>query len=97
MPLARMIERGTRLRESRQAAKLSVKEVAEELKVTKQAVFAWENGTRRLDSDRLADLVLLYGVSADFILFGTHMVPQVLKDLFARAGRGDTPSRPPTS
>lgn len=84
---ARRIEIGSRLRECRTGANLSIAEVAEELKVTKQAVSAWENGTRVPDAIRLGDLALLYGVATDFILFGTHMIPEDLKQLFARVGR----------
>jgi DNA-binding transcriptional regulator YiaG len=83
----RKIEIGSRLRECREGAKLSLSDVAEELRVSKQAVAHWEGGTRRLDAERLGDLALLYGVSADYILFGTHMVPEDLKELFARVAR----------
>lgn len=88
MPIqARKIEVGSRLRECRLGAKLSLGDVAEGLSVSKQAVSAWETGKTRLDAFQLGDLALMYGVSADYLLFGTHMVPQELRDLFSRAGR----------
>lgn len=88
MPLAaRKIEIGSRLRESRQEAKLSLGDVAEELKLSKQAISAWENGRTMLDAKQLGDLALMYGVSADYLLFGTRMVPEELRELFTRAGR----------
>lgn len=67
-------------------ARLSLGDVATELHLSKQAVSAWENGRTTLDALQLADLALMYGVSADFILFGTHMVPTDLRDVFARSG-----------
>lgn len=62
--------------------------------MSKQAISAWENGSRRLAAETLGDLALLYGVSSDYILFGTHMVPQELRDLFARARGGGARSGP---
>lgn len=84
---ARKVEIGSRLRESRLKVKLSLGDVAEEMKMTKQGVSAWETGKTKLDAYQLADLALMYGVSADYILFGTPMVPQELRELFQRAGR----------
>jgi len=80
-------EIGARLKECRVRALLSLGDVAEEMSVTKQAVSSWENGRTKLNALQLADLVLLYGVSADYILFGTHMVPQAIHDSLMRATR----------
>jgi transcriptional regulator with XRE-family HTH domain len=84
---ARKIEVGARLKECRTEARLSLGDVATEMHVTKQAVSAWEHGRTKLDALQLADLALMYGVSTDYILFGTRMVPQDLRELFSRAGR----------
>lgn len=89
MPRARNIEIGSRLRDSRINARLSPVEVAQEVEVSPKTVYSWESGARDPGAIRLADLCLLYGVSADYILFGTPMVPADLRDLFARMGRGD--------
>lgn len=87
MPEARKIEIGSRLRECRVAAKLSPVQAALEAKCSAKTIYAIEAGSRPLDAVRLADFCLVYGVSADYILFGTHMVPRDLRDLFTRAGR----------
>lgn len=84
---ARKVEIGSRLKECRSEARLSLGDVAGEMHVTKQAVSAWEHGRTKLDALQLADLALMYGVSADYILFGTRMVPEDLRELFSRAGR----------
>lgn len=92
MPVqARKIEVGSRLRECRLSAKLSLGDVAEGLCVTKQAVSAWETGRTKLDAFQLGDLALMYGVSSDYILFGTHMVPEDLRALFSRASKASSP------
>jgi transcriptional regulator with XRE-family HTH domain len=83
----RKVEIGSRLRECRLGARLSLGDVAHELRVTKQAISSWETGRTKLNAYQLADLVLIYGVSADYVLFGTHMVPETLRDAFSRAGR----------
>lgn len=54
--------------------------------VSKQAVSAWETGRTIMDTLQLADLALMYGVSADYLIFGTRMVPEELRELFARVG-----------
>jgi hypothetical protein len=56
-----------------------------ELEMSKQAISAWETGRTTLDAIQLADLSLMYGVSADYILFGTHMIPTDLRDIFSKA------------
>jgi transcriptional regulator with XRE-family HTH domain len=84
---ARKVEVGSRLKECRTDARLSLGDVAEEMGVTKQAVSAWEHGRTKLDALQLGDLALMYGVSSDYLLFGTRMVPQDLRELFSRASR----------
>lgn len=82
----RRIEIGSRLRELRVAANLTLSEVGQELKVARSTVASWESAARRIDGEHIADLALLYGCSCDYILLGTHSVPQELKELFARVG-----------
>jgi transcriptional regulator with XRE-family HTH domain len=92
MPSTRSVEIGSRLRESRAALRLSLEDVASELGVSKQAVYMWERGRTKLDIYKLGDLCLMYGVSSDYILFGTRMVPEDLRGLFQKAG-GGTPAQ----
>lgn len=81
---------GERLRECREKALLSIDEVRRNLGVSKQAVSAWENGEREPGGLKVADMALMYGVSTDYILIGTHMVPDDLRALFKRVGRPKT-------
>jgi transcriptional regulator with XRE-family HTH domain len=87
MTKVRLIEIGSRLRECRLAAKLSPAEAGVEAKCSAKTIYAVEAGTREVGAVRLQDLCLAYGVSSDYILFGTHMVPQDLRAIFSRAGR----------
>lgn len=87
MLLTRRTEMGVRLRDCRIEARLSLADVAEELKLSKQTVSSWEKGARLLDALRLADLALMYGVSSDYILFGTRMVPEDLRAIFTKMGK----------
>jgi transcriptional regulator with XRE-family HTH domain len=61
---------GLRLRLSREEAGISVPAAATEMRVTRHAVYAWESGRTVCDYVQLAEMALLYGKSADFILFG---------------------------
>jgi transcriptional regulator with XRE-family HTH domain len=87
MPLekARRVEIGSRLRDARKGAKLSLADVAQEIKLSKQAVSAWESGRTTLDALQLGNLALLYGVSADFLLFGIKTIPEDLKAIYSKA------------
>lgn len=89
------VEVGTRLRDSRVEARLQPQDVATELGNSVKTVYAWEAGTRELGSRSLAKLCLLYGVDPGFILFGTHMVPDDLRGVFARARQAGPTSTPP--
>lgn len=84
MPNTRRVEIGNRLRECRIEAKLSQADVGAQLEVSNRTISSWENGARTPDAIALADMALLYGVASDYLLFGTHMVPEGLRDLFAR-------------
>lgn len=74
------------MREQRLALKLSLTEVAKELQLAKSTLSSYEAGRRTMDAFTLADLCLIYGVSTDYAMYGTHMVPADLRDLFARIG-----------
>lgn len=54
--------------------------------MAKSTLSSYESGRRTIDAFTLADLCLLYGVSTDYILYGTHMVPEDLRILFQRNG-----------
>lgn len=88
---ARLIEMGARLRECRARVRLTPDEVAAELKVSPKTVYAWENGSREPSAMTLGNLALIYGVASDYILFGTHMVPEDLRNVFQRAGTSPSP------
>lgn len=85
MVVERRAEIGRRLRDCRKAARLSQEDVAAELAVSAKAVSSWEGGERMPSAERFGELCAIYGVSADFILFGTDMVPRELLELLARA------------
>lgn len=87
MSLAKRIEIGSRLRECRAAAKLSPADAAQAVDCSAKTIYAIEAGSRPLEATRLAALCLVYGVSSDYLLFGTHMVPEDLRHLFARSLR----------
>lgn len=90
----KLVEIGTRLRECRVLLGLSPDDVARELGASPKTIYAWEAGDRELGSLKLARLALLYGVSADYLLFGTHMIPQELRSLFTRLTRPGPPDQP---
>jgi transcriptional regulator with XRE-family HTH domain len=55
---------------ARRAANQSLADVSREFGLTKQAVSSWERGQSVPTALQLADLAILYGVSADALLFG---------------------------
>jgi len=63
-----MYDFGIRLKELREAKRLSQSQVAQRLKVSKSTVSGYENNTRYPSFDVLIQLTLLYNVSADYIL-----------------------------
>ena len=56
------------LRKAREKAGLSQKDVANELSFSAQAVGKWERGESTPGPDSIAQMALLYGVSADALL-----------------------------
>lgn len=98
MPQVRRIEAGSRLRECRLNVKLTQEDVVRELegmgrRVSNSTLSSYESGRRTIDAFTLADLCLIYGVSTDYALYGTHMVPAALRDLYLRTGPGNNHPR----
>lgn len=92
MPLLRRIETGSRLRECRLRMKLTQDDVVRELAamgrpIADSTYSSYESGRRAIDAFTLADVCLILGVSTDYALYGTDMVPRELKELFQRVGR----------
>lgn len=80
-----MLELGERLRLSRVEARLSLQDAADEVKLTRQAVAAWESGRTSISALHLACLALTYGKSADYLLFGVTAMPEELRVLLSKA------------
>lgn len=57
-----------RLKEARKSAGLTQKEVATVVGVNQNTYSYWENGKTKIDSESLAKLSELFGVTTDFIL-----------------------------
>jgi transcriptional regulator with XRE-family HTH domain len=68
-------EIGRRLSDARHAAGMSQQEVAEGMRVRRQAVSAWERGKSMPTLAEWYDLGPLYGVSLDFLVYGLRTVP----------------------
>lgn len=84
------------MRDCRNILNLSQQYVATELGISDSAISAWESGVRMPGAEALADVCLVYGVSSDYILYGTDMVPRDLHQLFAKAGRRPANTEPPS-
>jgi transcriptional regulator with XRE-family HTH domain len=88
MPLnARRVELGERLRQVRLESALSLQDVATEMRLSKQAIWAWEQGRSGVSALQLASLALIYGASADYLLFGVKKLPEELREIFCKAKR----------
>lgn len=57
-----------RLKEIREDMDITQTEVAEAIGTTKQQIYAYEKGINKMSVERLKELCLYYGVSADYIL-----------------------------
>ncbi len=57
-----------RLKEIREDKDITQNEVAEAIGTTKQQIYAYEKGINKMSVERLKELCLYYGVSADYIL-----------------------------
>ncbi|EIS9524170.1 helix-turn-helix transcriptional regulator [Clostridioides difficile] len=60
-----------RLRELRKENKYTVQDIADKLNVNKNSVVRWENGNRKVDTEKLIELSHIYNVSIDYILYLT--------------------------
>ena len=67
---------GSRLRESRKAKNISVKEIAAFLSITSRAYQYYETGERFPDGNRLLSIAEYLGISLDY-LFGRTENPEV--------------------
>jgi transcriptional regulator with XRE-family HTH domain len=65
---------GRRLRDARKSAKLSQHDVAAEFRCARQTVASWESGNSVPNALQVATMAILYGCSADCLLFG--LAPQ---------------------
>lgn len=74
---------GGRLRQARQEAGLTQGDVATEFKHSRQTVSSWEHGRTTPTLAEFRELATLYGVSADFLLYGVR-VEEVRDGLFSR-------------
>jgi transcriptional regulator with XRE-family HTH domain len=70
-----------RLVEARASLKLSQKEVAAAMGVSRQSISKWETGRASPNPRELADLCVFYGVSTDWVLTGTKTVPAATSSL----------------
>ena len=61
---------GKKLRDARNAAKLTQESAAESLGVSRQTVSKWENGSADPSTTNLLALAKLYGVAAEELLRG---------------------------
>lgn len=76
---------GERLRKARLSAELTQQDVATDFVRSRQAVSSWESGKTLPTLPEFRELVTLYGVSADEILFGTGDIAGSFAQLIAKA------------
>lgn len=57
-----------RLKEIREDKDITQREVADAIGTTKQQIYAYEKGINKMSVERLKELCLYYGVSADYVL-----------------------------
>ena len=62
-----------KLREIREAKKMSQEEVANALHVSRQSISKWENGRSNPDLDNMVALSMIYGVSLDELVHGVSV------------------------
>lgn len=67
---ARDLDIGARLHQARKASGLLVADVAQELRRSKGTVLGWESGDVELLATELGKLAVLYGTSAERLLYG---------------------------
>ncbi len=57
-----------RLKEIREDKDITQREAADAIGTTKQQIYAYEKGINKMSVERLKELCLYYGVSADYVL-----------------------------
>lgn len=77
-----MVEVGPKIKELREAKKISQKELAEFLHVTPQAVSKWENSKSYPDLDTLLQLSRYFHISTDKLLGNSK--PSFFAALFSK-------------
>lgn len=83
-----VVEIGAKIKELREAKKMTQRELAELLNVTPQAVSKWERNKSYPDLDTLLRLSQHFQVSTDKLLGNSK--PSFLETLFSKNGREDT-------
>ncbi len=71
---------GARIREARAKAGLTQKQVSELLGVSSHAVWCWEAGMMKPNSDHLVELAYRFAVSTDWILGADVVEAELLKE-----------------
>ncbi len=66
---------GVRLRAARDLARMSQRDVAAELQISRQTVSNWESGRALPDALQVIHLAQTYGTPTDFMLLGIAVVP----------------------
>lgn len=66
---------GERLIRLRSERNISQEEVANRLEISRQALSQWENDMASPKLDKIADICITFGVSADYLLFGGGETP----------------------
>ncbi|HET8745697.1 MAG TPA: helix-turn-helix transcriptional regulator [Ramlibacter sp.] len=74
---------GGRLKQARQEAQMTQEEVASEFKHTRQTISSWEHDRTTPSLSEFRELATLYGVSADYLLYGAK-VREVRDSLMSR-------------
>jgi transcriptional regulator with XRE-family HTH domain len=64
-----------RLKECRLSARLTQAQVALDFQISRQAVSAWERAEALPSLMQLYELCLLYGISADYVVYGMKTMP----------------------
>lgn len=75
-----MPTQGEILRDLRLERKMTMQELADYLKVSKQTINSWENNRRKCDSDTLFKLAKFFGVTVDYLL-GINENKKPIEDL----------------
>jgi transcriptional regulator with XRE-family HTH domain len=86
-------EIGRRIRNARLVARMTQKQVGEErgIRASRQTVSAWERGEYLPSCNQLYGLCVLFGASADYILFGLHTNGNQVIDSIFRGRHGPPP------